>query len=157
MAKLVMGMIPLIIIGIDQWVKHGVRCLSNGVPFFRVSGVLELVPSLNTGAAFSLLRGHNVILILLSFILLIFLCVYVKKTFRLTKCARVSCLCLLAGGVDNLIDRLLYAGVTDYIRLLFIDFPVFNLADIVITCSVFILILLILTNRLEETSGERHG
>ena len=150
-------MIPLVVIGIDQWIKHGVRCLSNGVPFFRISGILELVPSFNTGAAFSLLHGHNAVLIMLSIVLLAFLCLYTKKTLRLTKGARVSCLCLLSGGIGNLIDRILYGGVTDYIRLLFINFPIFNLADIVITCSVLVLILLTLTNRLEDTSGDRHG
>ena len=75
---------------------------------------------------------------------------------RLTKAASLACMTLIGGGVGNLIDRILFGGVTDYIHLLFLDFPIFNLADIAITCSVFVLILLLMTNRLEESVGAPH-
>ena len=148
-------LIPVLIAGIDQWIKSWIRTRPEGVAFFRMSGCFELVPSVNTGAAFSILSGNNLLLILFS-VLLLFLCLYIRKTFRLTILARVAFLVLLGGGIGNLIDRVCFGGVTDYIRLLFLEFPIFNLADIAITCSVFVLILLLITNRLEESAGDTH-
>jgi len=147
--------IPVLVAALDQWIKSRVRLLPSGLPFFRVPGLFELTPSVNTGAAFSILRGNNWLLILLSVLLLCF-CVYIGKSMHLTRTAAIACLFLIGGGIGNLIDRILYGGVTDYIRLLFMDFPVFNFADAAITCSVFVLILLLMTNRLEESAEEAH-
>lgn len=150
-----MLIIPLLIAGLDQWIKSRVRLLPTGSPFFRVSGVFELIPSFNTGAAFSILRGEGWLLILIS-VLLLFFCIHMIKMMHLRESAVLACLLLIGGGLGNLIDRVLFGGVTDYIRLLFLDFPIFNFADIVITCSVLGLILLLMTNRLEESAGETH-
>jgi len=147
--------IPVLVAGLDQLIKSRVRLLPPGQPFFRLSGLFELVPSFNTGAAFSMLRGNSALLIAIS-VLLLFFCLYIGKIMRLTRPARLSCLLLIGGGAGNLIDRLFFGGVTDYIRLLFLDFPIFNLADVAITCSVFVLIMLLMTNRLEESAGETH-
>ena len=76
---------------------------------------------------------------------------------RLTRTAQTAICCMIGGGVGNLIDRIVYAGVTDYIRLLLFDFPVFNLADIAITGSGVVLLILILMGKLEQTTGEEHG
>ena len=143
-------LIPFIVAAVDQWVKHAVRSLPYGRAFFCVPGLFELLPSINTGAAFSLLRGNNVLLILLSVALMLFAIVCIYRNMHLTKLASTACMFLLGGGLGNLIDRIVFGGVTDYIRILFLDFPVFNLADICITCSVFVLIILLLINRLEE-------
>jgi len=148
--------IPLMITVLDQWIKHMIRDLPEGQCFFRLPGLFELVPSTNTGAAFSLFSGNNMLLAVLSVALLTSAAIFVQKAMRLTRSASVACLILLGGGIGNLIDRLLLGGVTDYIRILFFNFPVFNLADICITCSVFVLIVLLLTDRLEEHSGENY-
>ena len=143
-------LIPFIVAALDQWIKHMVRSLPYGQVFFRVPGLVELVPSVNTGAAFSLLKGNNALLILISIVLMTSAIACILKSMRLTKPAFAACLFLLGGGLGNLIDRIVFGGVTDYVRVLFLDFPVFNLADICITCSVFVLIMLLLVNRLEE-------
>ena len=85
-----------------------------------------------------------VVLILLCAILVV-----MTRYIHLTRPARTALACLLGGGIGNLIDRLIYGGVTDYIHLLFIDFPVFNLADIAITLSFSALLYLMITKRLE--------
>jgi len=150
-----MLLIPVLVAGADQYIKCQIRRLPAGVPFCSISGLFEIVPSVNTGAAFSVLSGNNFLIILLS-ALLLYLCIYIGRTMHLTKPAMFACVVLLGGGIGNLIDRVLFGGVTDYIRLLFVQFPVFNLADIAITCSVFSLLLLLMTNRLEESVGETH-
>ena len=84
--------------------------------------------------------------------------VFLGKTTRLTTIGKISVVTLIGAGASNLIDRILFGGVTDYIRLLFIHFPVFNLADICITCSVMIMSILIMTGRLDKQPEEfTHG
>ena len=64
---------------------------------------------------------------------------------------------LIGGGLGNLVDRILFGGVTDYIRLSLIRFPIFNFADICITVSVAALMLLLLFDHFNDKTEERHG
>ena len=55
------------------------------------------------------------------------------------------CLCFIAAGaIGNFIDRLRLSYVRDFIYFSLIDFPVFNVADIYITCATILLVLLML-------------
>ena len=71
-----------------------------------------------------------------------------------TRTARIALAFVIGGGAGNLIDRLAFGEVTDYVRLLFIRFPVFNLADVCITGGAVLLMLLALTGRLEGQASE---
>ena len=51
------------------------------------------------------------------------------------KMFRLSLMLLFAGTVGNVIDRIFRGFVVDFIKTTFIDFPVFNVADIAITCG----------------------
>ena len=53
----------------------------------------------------------------------------------------LSVLLIVAGGVGNLIDRILNGYVVDFINFVFITFPVFNLADIFVTCGGTLIII----------------
>ena len=57
---------------------------------------------------------------------------------------RIVLIFLIAGAIGNFIDRVLYQYVIDFIYVSLINFPVFNVADIYVTCSVVVLFLLIL-------------
>ena len=57
---------------------------------------------------------------------------------------------ILAGAVGNLIDRLAHGYVVDMFELQFINFPVFNVADICLTLGVGLMIYLVLTEKDEE-------
>lgn len=142
---------------LDQLVKTWVRAQPLGTAMFSIPGVLEIVPSRNTGAAFSLLSGHAAALAVFSAVLIVLLCAYVRRALHLTQAAKMALYVLIGGGAGNLLDRALFGGVTDYIRLLLFDFPIFNLADIAITASVAVLIGLLLTGKLEKYRGESHG
>lgn len=140
----------------DQAIKAVIRRQAQGQTIFEIPGIVAITPSFNTGAAFSLLSGQPVVLAVVSAALLVALCFYAEKRIRLSRAAETALCCLVGGGVGNLIDRVLYAGVTDYIRLLPIDFPVFNLADMVITGSIAVLLVLLLTGRETEKDGSDH-
>lgn len=141
----------------DQLLKAYIRCQPQGTTLFVIPGIAAVTPSFNTGAAFSLLSGHTALLAVFSTLLLVGLCVYLSTALHLSRAAQISLCFLIGGGAGNLIDRIVYGGVTDYIRLLMMDFPIFNLADIAVTGSVAALLMLLFTGRLEKTTGEEHG
>lgn len=94
----------------------------------------------NTGAAYSFLSNHTWILIVLTIIFCIVLAYFVFFK-KLPMGMRVSLSCVLAGGFSNLVDRVYYGYVIDMFETKFITFPVFNVADIFITCGGIVFIL----------------
>lgn len=139
----------LCVLAADQLIKHAVRQTPLGCRLLRIPGVLEITHFVNTGAAFSMLKGRTLLLAALSVLLLAALTVFFMRSPDLNTGARLALGLLAGGGLGNLADRVVFGGVTDYIRLLFIPFPVFNLADICITCSILYLIVGLLTGRLD--------
>lgn len=113
--------ITLILIFLDQMVKFIVT------KYFQFSK--------NYGAIFGILQNRLTLIILLSFFAIGFLLYYTKKV----KSYDVYGLSLvLAGIISNLIDRLVYGYVIDYIKIL--TWPSFNLADIFLVSGVIFLI-----------------
>ena len=94
----------------------------------------------NTGAAFGSFSENTAVLSVITGVVILagIIAVITKKIngkFLLT----VSVM-IIAGGLGNLIDRLTKGYVVDFIKVLFIDFPVFNFADILVTCGAFMLL-----------------
>lgn len=99
--------------------------------------VFSLTHIRNDGAGWSILGGHTVFLIVLTSAIMLFILGYMFVKRR--SILKLEYLCLsfiVAGGIGNLIDRIKmlivpdFNGVIDYIMFDFIDFPVFNFADI---------------------------
>ena len=107
-------------------------------PWWILDGQVGFEVVLNTGIAFSLPLSN-----LMSFVLASLLCVgifwYYRKATKDTLIARISFAMVLAGAVGNLIDRVLYGGVIDFIKVF--SFPSFNIADSSI-CVGFTLMIL---------------
>ena len=138
----------------DQALKALIRTHPQGAVLFSVPSILEITHRANTGAAFSLLAGNPLLVTLLSAALLAGLCAVMLRVLHPTRTARIALAFVIGGGAGNLIDRLAFGEVTDYVRLLFIRFPVFNLADVCITGGAVLLMLLALTGRLEGQASE---
>ena len=94
-----------------------------------IPGIVELRYSLNQGMAFSLLWGRQGFLIAVTSIALLAVAVYLFWK-RPPLAERIAWTMVLGGGVGNLIDRIMSGQVVDYINLLFVDFAIFNFADI---------------------------
>lgn len=124
------------LVGLDQLVKVLVRLnITEGgsVPF--LPHILQLTYYQNTGAAFSIFEEHTWILALISAAASVLIIVLmVRKTFN-HPFGMVSLALVLAGAVGNLIDRLFLGYVTDMFQTLFMNFPIFNVADICIVCG----------------------
>lgn len=110
-----------------------------------LGGYVEAIPGLfhlthihNTGAAFSILSGQKTFFLLITaaFLLIVVVCA-VKKI--LTKPYLVILAVITGGAIGNLIDRILYSYVVDMIAVDFMNFAIFNVADIFITCGAVVL------------------
>ncbi len=132
---------------IDQLVKLIVRSKVSLLEEIRViPGFFSIFYIENKGAAFSFFSGATIVLIVLSILVLAFLHYYVLTEEKMTKW-RVFGLGIVIGGVvGNLIDRILYGAVIDYLSfdIFGYEFPVFNIADIGITVGFVILAINIL-------------
>ena len=129
-----------------------VRALQGKPPIILINGVLELLYVQNTGAAFSLLENAQWLFILIAVAAVLLISVFL---IRLPKAKRYLPLHILltfisAGAVGNLIDRIQLGYVRDFIYFSIIDFPVFNVADIYVTVSTALLVILVLFYYREE-------
>ena len=117
-----------------------VRTIKVTGPVDVIPGVLRLNYTENTGAAFSIFSDNTAALTLFT-ILVIVLCLAVllmRKTK--SKFASACLILIISGGIGNEIDRIAQGFVVDFIEPLFVDFAVFNFADICITVGAFLLV-----------------
>ena len=102
----------------------------------------------NEGAAFSSFTGQTLFLIIISLICLGVIINLIQKEKNTTKLMNTSLGILLGGMVGNLIDRVLFQRVTDFLsfNIFGYKFPVFNIADIGITCGIVLYLIISLIN-----------
>ena len=114
------------------------------IPIIR--SVLELNYLENRGAAFGMLQGQKVFLILIACLIMCIIAYVLLKLPEEKKYAvlHVLLVMLFAGAIGNMIDRLLYDYVVDFIYFVIIHFPIFNVADIYVTISTFTMVILFL-------------
>lgn len=120
-----------------------------------IDGIIQLRYAENTGAAFGSFSGHTTALSVFTF-----MAILVGIIFLLSKKIKfgVEYVCItlvIAGGAGNLIDRVFRGFVVDYIEPLFIDFAVFNFADILVTCSAILLIIWTIYDIYREHKAEK--
>lgn len=114
---------------------------------------LELV--YNDGVAFSLLKGQQLLIILISVIVLIYILKKIVPTIK-KRTETISISLLLGGLLGNLFDRILYNEVIDFISFKIFNyyFPIFNLADTFICIGVFILLILMIKDGKNENRSK---
>ena len=136
-----------VLVLIDQITKHlAVLRLKGNGPFVLIPDVFELHYLENQGAAFGILQGMRwFFLIITAAIVVLIAYIYVKmpasKRFRFL---RVLLVFIAAGAVGNVIDRIRQGYVVDFFYFCLIDFPIFNVADIYVTCAGILLVFAIL-------------
>jgi signal peptidase II len=133
------ALIVALLLVLDQATKAAARaCLSSEEVLTLVPGVLGLQLVENRGAAFGIFSGHVAAFAVLAVVILAACVAYLIRGHVRGWLVSVSLAMVCAGGLGNLIDRVALGYVTDMIRALFIDFPVFNVAD----CSICIGVVL---------------
>jgi signal peptidase II len=134
-----------LIIALDQWTKWLVR---STIPFgasWIPDGLEWLKPYArivnwsNTGAAFGMFQNGNTVFAILAVIVILVILYYYPLVERSDWTLRIAMGMQLAGAAGNLIDRLVFGMVTDFISVG--TFPVWNVADASITIGVAVLLL----------------
>lgn len=145
----------LIALAIDQLTKAIVRShLSTSVSIVVVPGILRLTHVLNVGAAFGLLPGRQPVFMLTSLLVLFVIAAYWRRAHPRQWPVVIALALVTAGAAGNLIDRAVFGRVTDFFEFAFMDFPVFNVADMCILFGVLILMGWILFE--PQGSAEQH-
>ncbi len=122
-----------------------------------VNGFLGWEYVRNTGAAFGSFSNNTAVLsVITGIIIVIGLAAIIMKKIRSKFLLTVSVM-IISGGIGNLIDRISKGYVTDYIKVLFVDFPVFNFADILVTCGSFMLIFYLIWDIYNDRKKKKNG
>lgn len=131
------------IVGLDQWTK--ILVMEN----ISLYGYQEAIPGLfsltytqNTGAAWSAMEGMIWLFVLIFLIFVAgMIWEFVTNKLGFTTFERWCVVAVFGGGLGNMIDRLRLGFVVDMIRLEFMNFPIFNVADCFITCGCILLMV----------------
>lgn len=125
--------------------------MMNCVETMSSNPVFDLIFIQNTGAAFSILENSKIFLISFSAFAILAMIVYLIKNIQKASSFAIFWASLLIAGVFcNMYERIAYGYVRDFFKLNFIDFPVFNISDIFINISVVAIVIIIITNEINN-------
>ncbi len=150
-------LLGLAILLLDQITKQAIRAnFAYGESRPVIEGFFNLVYVRNDGAAWNVLSGQSLVLILISVAVLVLLVVYRRSFLQETLPHRVMLGLMLGGIVGNLVDRIRFGWVTDFLDFEFgtYHYPSFNVADSAICIAVA---LYIITNLLGKERGTGSG
>ena len=132
--------VTILVFVLDQLIKYYInRFMEQNTGITVIPNFFSILYVRNSGAAFSILENNTILLIVISVVFLIILDRYIKKEKSFTKLSIISLGMIMGGILGNLMDRIIYHSVIDYLS--FGNFPIFNLADVCICIGVTLLII----------------
>ncbi|MBR2522116.1 MAG: signal peptidase II [Coriobacteriales bacterium] len=118
------------------------------------SGSIDVIPGafsfrlvFNEGASFGMLNGAKVLFLVITVVVCAAILVYLARFCKRTPYEVVLLGAIFAGALGNAFDRAFYGAVTDFLSFDLINFPVFNVADICITCGMILWVLFAIFSR----------
>lgn len=142
------------LISLDQLFKMLVsRALAPDGIQTVIPGIVELRYVKNDGAAFSILSGQQGLLILITGIALLVVAYILLFRRPKVRLEYVAFLFIFSGGVGNFIDRVANGFVVDYINVLFMQFAVFNFADILVCVGFALLIFSVIKTEIANKNN----
>ena len=149
--------IPLISVAIPMLILDWITKWLVQTHITQVTEVISIIPGFfnlrhdrNTGAAFGVLAGHRVLLILITIAALAFIFAYYLR-FRESRWMQVSLGFLLGGAIGNFIDRIRLGEVVDFLQFGIVSkglfWPTFNVADVSVCIGAGMLIVYLFQNR----------
>lgn len=136
--------LSIIFLIIDQITKIlVVNSLVPGENIEIIKNIFSIIYTNNTGAAFSILLGKRIFLIVVAVLIIGVLLYYIKRNKIEKKIDIIALSFMVGGSLGNLIDRIIRGYVIDFISIKIgnYNFPIFNVADILIVIGVFLLLL----------------
>ncbi len=150
------------VLGLDRITKSVVRSTiavtGENVPV--IPEILSFRFVANIGAAFSMGEGMGDMFALFAAIVVCAIAVYLCRAPRVSRVETFGLALMAGGAIGNAVDRVLLGYVVDFIATDFISFPVFNVADIGITCGVvlaFIGFMFLSPATRDDAGAERDG
>ena len=128
----------------DQVSKLRARTTHPGNPIIVWEDVFSFRLIYNTGASFGIFQNHTTALTVFSVVGMLAIAgfyFWLPKTKKMRP-MRITLAMIIAGGVGNIIDRIAFGKVTDMLSFDLINFPVFNVADIGVTCGAIVMCIL---------------
>lgn len=116
-----------------------------------INKLIGLTYITNDGAAWGMLDNHRWVFMLTSTVAILAMGAYLYLGFSQNKLYDISLAVIISGGIGNMIDRVALGEVVDMIELLFIDFPVFNVADSLVCVGAGLLILALVLDIIKES------
>jgi signal peptidase II len=111
----------------------------NGMALYEsiplIKNVLSFTYIHNYGAAWGMLSDHRWVFIVVTALAIIVMPIFLYKYRNLHWMFGLSLSLIIGGAIGNMIDRVFLGYVVDFIQATFIDFPVFNVADICVVCG----------------------
>ena len=147
------SIVGILVVILDQAVKFWVQNTLFGSDIVKfIPGVVSLVNVHNTGAAFGILSGSNarIYFIIVTGIFALLVVLALATNFVTGRLARWSLVMVAAGGIGNMIDRIIYGYVQDMFKVELFNFAIFNVADIFITVFAILFALAMIFEKPEE-------
>ena len=111
-----------------------------------IPGIIELTNLRNSGAAWSIFEGQQTFFTIITIIAIIVIGYFIWQ-YRKNVSMIIGLALIMAGTIGNFIDRLRQGYVVDMFETTFINFPIFNIADICLTIGVIWIIICILKEK----------
>lgn len=149
--------LSIVLLVIDQVSKIlAVKLIDINSSIEVIKSFFYLTYTHNTGAAFSILTGQRLLLILVAIVILVVIFNYLRKNEVEGKIDTLAFSLIIGGSLGNLLDRIVRGYVIDFLdfKIFGYNFPVFNLADTFIVIGVFLLLITII--RKEHNNDNRH-
>lgn len=146
--------IAIIVLFVDQILKSIISqnmLLNENITL--LNNFLSVTKIYNTGAAFGIFENKTLYLAAFSVFIIVAISVYIVRTYKSLNLLNTIAWGLVLGGtIGNFIDRLSLGYVLDFIRLDFVNFPIFNIADVCINSGAMLLIIYILSTSNDNSS-----
>ncbi len=132
-----------LLIIIDLVVKHFIQqYIPLGDIHHLIPGILDITYVQNTGAAFSIFSNSYIFLLIIRLSMVCCITVFLLFSYRkIDLFIRYSLYLILAGALGNVVDQIIFKYVRDMFSFAFIEFAVFNVADIYITVGCVLLLI----------------
>lgn len=151
--------VAALVVAADQITKYLITASfttsSAAVPV--LGGLFNIRYTTNSGAAWSILQNKTWLLVAITLVVMA-ICVFmlIKKTYG-SKLMFWAVSLVLAGGIGNLIDRIVSGKVVDFIEFGFFDFPVFNVADIAVCTGAGLIVLYFIIDLIRDARKKKAG
>ncbi|WP_125152231.1 signal peptidase II [Clostridium rectalis] len=141
----------MVVIGIifDRLTKlWAIKNLSFGDDLVIIKDFFQFSYLENSGAAFGILKGRSIFLITITLIVIISIVFFmIKNKNKCNPLLSISLALIISGAIGNLIDRIQYKYVVDFILVHYKEsyyFPTFNVADVLVSVGTFLLAIYVL-------------